>query len=172
MRGLVMTGGDRRPFSLIAWFVNERSCADELITTTRNHQSLQMSSPAISRSMSRGLRRTARPIETGGIVPDAIRRLTVRTETLRIAAVSPTVMSGSRREPLPAAPYCLLPDGCSLTASASRSDDGRVPQSFRSSRLRLFELERWLGQTPAAAQEGISGDGIVDLYFDRPGINS
>ena len=89
---------------------------------------------------------------------------------LRIAAVSPTVMSGSRREPLPAAPYCLLPDGCSLTASASRSDDGRVPQSFRSSRLRLFELERWLGQTPAAAQEGISGDGIVDLYFDRPGM--
>ena len=24
---------------------------------------------------------------------------------------------------------------------------------------------------PAAAQEGISGDGIVDLYFDRPGID-
>ena len=120
--------------------------------------------------MSRGLRRNPRPIETGGIVPDAIRRQTVRTETLRIAAVSPTVMSGSRREPLPAAPYCLLPDGCSLTASASRSDDGRVPQSFWSSRLRLFELERWLGQTAAAAQEGISGDGIVDLYFDRPGI--
>ena len=26
MSGLVMTGADRRPFSLLAWFANERSC--------------------------------------------------------------------------------------------------------------------------------------------------
>jgi hypothetical protein len=44
--------------------------------------------------MSRGRRRTDRPIETAWIAPDAIRCRTVRTDTLRIAAVSPTVRSG------------------------------------------------------------------------------
>src|SRR6185437_2037495 len=58
--------------------------------------------------MSRGLRRTDRPIQTARIDPEVIRRRTVRAERLRIAAVSPTVRSGSRRETRPAATLCLL----------------------------------------------------------------
>ena len=120
--------------------------------------------------MSPGLRRSDRPIEKAGIAPDAIRRRTVRTDTLRIVAVSPTVMSGSRREARPAAPYCLLPDRRSLTASASRSVDLPVPQSLWSDRSRAFELERWPGETSAAAQEGRWGDVTFDLDFDWPRI--
>ena len=122
--------------------------------------------------MSPGLRRSDRPIEKAGIAPDAIRRRTVRTDTLRIVAVSPTVMSGSRREARPAAPYCLLPDRRSLTASASRSVDLPVPQSLWSDRSRAFELERWPGETSAAAQEGRWGDVTFDLDFDWPRIDS
>src|SRR5580704_3494838 len=86
MNGLVMTGAARWPFSLLAWLANERSCIDKLITTTTNAQLSQVPPPAIHRSMSRGLRRTDRLIQIPRIVPEAISRRTVLSDTLRILA--------------------------------------------------------------------------------------
>jgi hypothetical protein len=114
-----MTGADRRPFSLLGHYANQRSCSDNLITMPENRQSLQTPPSAISRAMSRGLRRTDRPIETAGIAPDMMRRLTVRADTLRTAAVSPTVRSGSRPEARLTATLRLLRDSRSLTTAES-----------------------------------------------------
>ena len=61
MRGLVMTGADRRPFSLLAWFENQRGCSSRLITTDRNcsivavgcNQSLDVTRPEAQRPADR-----------------------------------------------------------------------------------------------------------------------
>jgi hypothetical protein len=166
MTRLVMTGADRAAFSLLAWFANQRSCIAELITTTENHQSLQSTPSAINRSMSRGLRRTDRPIQTARIDPEVIRRRTVRAERLRIAAVWPIVRSGSRREGRPSSMRCLLRDSRSLTTAESRTRGLPVPESNWSSRSRAVELEQSPGETSAAAHSGIPDDSIFDPVFD------
>ena len=161
-----MTGAERVAFSLLPWFTNQRGCIAELITTTKNDQSLQSTTSAIKRSMSRGLRRTDRPIQTARIDPEVIRRLTVRADTLRIPATSTTVRSGSRQEARPAATRCLLRDSRSLTTAASRRHELPIPDPNWSSRSRAVELERWPGQTSASAHSGIPGARILDPVFD------
>ena len=156
-----MTDVDRRPFSLLACCANQRGCIAELITKTKNHKSLLTPQPAISRRTSPGLRRTDRPIETAGIAPKAIWRRTVRADTLRIAATSTMVRSGSRQEARPTATRCLLRPG-----AASRMHRLPVRELNWSSRSRGVELPRQPRETSAVAHGGISGDRIFDPDFD------
>ena len=100
---------------------------------------------AIIRRMSRSLSRTERPIQTAGISPEAIRRRMVRADTLRIAANSSTVTSGSRREARPAATRSLLGDS------------------------RPSEREREPAETLAMAHCGILGDRVLKPDFDAAG---
>jgi hypothetical protein len=166
MRGLVTTGADRKPFSLLAWSVNQHGCIVKLITISKNHRSLRTPPSAINCSMSRVLRRTDRPIQTARIDPEVIRRRAVRAERLRIAAVWPIVRSGSRREGRPSGMRCLLRDSRSVTTAGSPIHGLLVPESNWSSRSRAVEPEQSPGVTSAAAHSGILGDRIFDPVFD------
>jgi hypothetical protein len=84
--------------------------------------------------MSCGLTRTDRPIRTTPIAREATRRLTVRCETLRIAAGWAIVRSGSRRLTRAPAPRCLL--------SVRRAPATTPPSAHSSSRSGTSSLSR------------------------------
>jgi len=160
-----MTGADWRPFSLLEQFDNQRSCIAELITTVKNAQSLQRPPPAITRSMSPGLRRTDLPIQIPRIVPEAIRRLTVRSDTLRIAAASATVRSGPTwRPPKIEAKDLLISDREQQTPSRCEL----VRMASVVARLVGCAAEAAL----ARAQAGILSDRYFGLVFSTKGSES
>ena len=165
MSGLVMTGADRRPFSLLAWFANQRSCVYRVITTMENAQSSQTSPFAINRLMSDSRTRTRRRTRTAPIFPVAIKRRTVRGETFRIAAASATVRSGPTWRPPKIEAKDLLSLDCEQQTPLRRESVRMVPVAGR---LVGCAAEAAL----ARAQAGILSDRYFGLVFSTENSES